>query len=109
MLFFSITSSYNSFFFSFFLCEVEEFKEGRPEPAVTIPFPAKMFPNRLAPKVHNHLLKNPPFCYFALFLIVFAIPFSKKLECSRAWTIFIISFISSFETIKVVLEPCIFF
>ena len=32
------------------------------------------------------------------------------LESSRAWTIFIMSFISSFEIIKVVVpEPCIFF
>ena len=37
-------------------------------------------------------------------------PFSKMLELSIAWTIFIISFIPSFEIIKVVVpEPCIFF
>ena len=36
-------------------------------------------------------------------------PFSKILESSRAWTIFIISFISSFENINVVLpEPFIY-
>ena len=38
------------------------------------------------------------------------IPFSKILESSGAWTIFIISFISSSEIIKVVVpDPCIFF
>ena len=37
-------------------------------------------------------------------------PFNKILESSRAWTIFIMSFISSFEIIKaVVSEPYIFF
>ena len=37
-------------------------------------------------------------------------PFSKILESSRAWIIFIMSFISSFEIIKVVVpEPSIFF
>ena len=45
-------------------------------------------------------------------------PFNKILESSRAWTIFIMSFISLFEIIKVVVhgaedkgrpEPCIFF
>ena len=47
---------------------------------------------------------------FVSFLIVLVIPFNKVLDSSRAWTIFIISFISSFETIKVVvLEPFIFF
>ena len=37
-------------------------------------------------------------------------PFSKILESLRAWAIFIMSFISSFEVIKVVVQkPCIFF
>ena len=37
-------------------------------------------------------------------------PFSKILESSIVWIIFIISFISPFEIIKVVVpEPCIFF
>ena len=42
-----------------------------PEPALTIPFPANKFPNKLAPKVPNNILKNPPFCSFVSFLIVF--------------------------------------
>ena len=64
------------------------------------------------------MLKNTPFCSFVLFLIVLVTPFNKILECSRAWTIFMLSFISLFEIIKVVVrgvedegrpEPCIFF
>ena len=72
----------------------------------TIPFPANMFPNKFASKVP----KNPPFCSFTSFLIVFVTPFNKKIESSEAWTIYIMSFNSSFEIIKVVVpEPCIFF
>ena len=72
------------------------------DPALTIPFPVNKFPNKLAPRVPNNILRNPPFCYFVSFSIVLVTPFNKILESSRACTIFIISFISSFETIKVV-------
>ena len=64
-----------------FLCEAED--EGRPElaltipypflfpePALTIPFPVNKFSNRLAPKVPHNILENPPFCSFVSFLIV---------------------------------------
>ena len=97
--FISRTRSYNSF--SFFLF---------PEAALTIPFPAYKFPKKLAPKVPNNILKNLPFCSFDSFLIVLVTPFSEILESSRVWIIFFMSFISSFEIIKVVVpEPCIFF
>ena len=90
--------------------EVEEFKERRPEPGLTTPFPAKMFPNRLAPKVPNKILKNPPFCSFVSFLIFLVTPFNKILESSRAWIIFVMPFIYLFEIIKVTVpEPWIFF
>ena len=46
-----------------------EFKERRPEPALKIPFPVNKFPNKLAPKVLNNILKNPPFCSFVYFLL----------------------------------------
>ena len=37
-------------------------------------------------------------------------PFNKILECSKGWTVFILSFIYFFQIIKVVApEPCIFF
>ena len=69
-----------------------------------------MFPNKLAPKVPYNIPKNPPFCYFVSFLIVCVTPLSKLLEPSRASTIFVMSFISLFEIVKVVIpEPCIFF
>ena len=81
-----------------------------PERALAIPFPANNFPNKLAPKVPNKIFKNPPFCSFVLFLIVLVTLFSKILESSRAGTIFIVSFISSFEIIKVVVpEPFFYF
>ena len=69
-----------------------------------------MFPNRLASKVPNNMLKYPPVCSFVLFSIILVTPFNKILESSRASTIFIMSFISLFEIIKVVVpKPCIFF
>ena len=69
-----------------------------------------MFHKKLAPKVPNKIPKNPPLCSFVSFLIVLVIPFNKILESSRACTMFIMSFISLFEIIKVVVvEPCIFF
>ena len=80
-----------------------------PEPALSIPFRVNKFPNKLAPSVHSNILQNPPFCSFVSFSIVLVTPFNKTLESSRACTIFIISFISSFEIIKVVFpDPCIF-
>ena len=58
-----------------FFCETEE--KGRPVPALTIPFPflfpepaltipftVNKFPNEIAPKVPNNVLKNPTFCSF---------------------------------------------
>ena len=69
-----------------------------------------MFPHKLAPEVPNNIPKNYPFCPFVSFLIVLVTPFSKILESTRAYTVFKISFSSSFEIIKVVVpEPCIFF
>ena len=42
--------------------------------------------------------------------MVLVTPFNKIFESSKAWKIFITSFISLFEIIKVVVpEPCIFF
>ena len=55
-----------------------------PEPALTISFPVNKLPNKLAPKIPNIMLKNPPFYSFVSFLIVLVTPFSKMLESSRA-------------------------
>ena len=56
------------------------------------------------------MLKNPPVCYFASFSIVSVTHFINKLDSLRDLTIFIISFISSFEIINIViLIPGIFY
>ena len=74
-----------------------------------IPLPANIFPNKIAPNVTNKILRNPPFYSFASFWIVSLTPFNNKPESSRYLTIFIISFISSFDVISVVVpEPEIF-
>ena len=68
-----------------------------------------MFPHKLAPNVPNNVLRNPRFCFFVSFSIVLVILFNKTLESSRSSKIFKISFICSFEIVKVVVpEPCIF-
>ena len=64
-----------------------------------------MFPSRLAPNVPNSTLRNPPFCSFASFLIVSLTPSNNHTESSRDLAIFKMSFISSFEIIKIVLWP----
>ena len=38
-----------------------------PYPALIIPLPVSIFPNKLAPNVPNNILRNPPFCSFASF------------------------------------------
>ena len=38
-----------------------------PEPALTTHFPVNKFPNKLAPKVPNNVLKNTPFCFFLFY------------------------------------------
>ena len=53
----------------------------------------------------NSILRNPPFCSFALFLIVSLTPSNNNPESSRDLTIFKMSLISSFEIIKIVLWP----
>ena len=55
----------------------------------------------MVPNVPNSLLKIPPSCCFASFLIVLLTPFINKQDSSRDLTIYIISFISSFQIISV--------
>ena len=50
----------------------------------------------------NNILRNPPFCYFVLFLVISLTPFINKSDSSSDLTIFMISLISSFEIISVV-------
>ena len=68
-----------------------------------MPLPVNKFSNKLALKVSNNIRANPPFCYFASFLIVSPTRFIDKPDSSRYLTIFMISFISSFEIINVVI------
>ena len=59
-----------------------------PFPDLTVPFPDKCFvnrsPSKLAPNVPSNILKNPPFCSFFSFLIVFVTPFNQIFESSQA-------------------------
>ena len=55
-------------------------------------------------------MRNPSFCSFTSFLIVSLKPFINKPDSSSDLTILMISFISSFEIISVVIpDPKIFF
>ena len=72
--------------------------------------PVNRFSNKLASNVPNNVLRNPTFCYFASFLIVLPTRFINKPDFSTNLTIFMISFVSSFEIINVVIpEPKMFF
>ena len=70
--------------------------------ALIVPLPADRFPNKLAPKVPNNILKNPPFYSFASFLIVLPTPYFNSPDSSRDLIIFMKSFFFSFEIINVV-------
>ena len=72
-------------------------------PAPFIPVPANIFPTKLAPNVPYNILRNPPFCSFALFSFVSLTPYNNKPESSRDLTILIMSSISSFDIINAVL------
>ena len=77
-----------------------------PSPALFIPLPANIFPIKLASNVPNNMLGNPPFCYLTSLGIVLLSLSNNKPESSRGLTIFIMSSISFFDIINVVLpEP----
>ena len=71
-------------------------------PALDVPLLFHRFSNKPATNLPNDMLRNPSFCSFASFLIVLLIPFINKPDSSCYWTIFMISFISSFEIVNVV-------
>ena len=80
-----------------------------PSPAIIVSLPVNIFTNKLAPNVPNNILRNQHFCSFASYLNVLITPFIDKPDSSRVLTILMISFISSFETINVVVpDPNIF-
>ena len=74
-------------------------------PVLITPLPANIFPNILAANVPNNILRNPPFCAFASFLIVSLTPFNNNPESSKDLTFFKTSCISSFVITKFVLWP----
>ena len=67
-----------------------------------MPLPVDWLLNKLAPKVSNNIPRHPPICSFASFLIVSLTLFIRKKDYSKDLIIFLISFISSLEVIKVV-------
>ena len=73
-----------------------------PSPTLIAPLPINRFPSKLAPNVPNNILRNLSFCSFASFWIVSLKPYINKPDSSRDFTIFMISFISSLEIIKIV-------
>ena len=75
-----------------------------PSPALITPRPDNAVPNILAANVLNNIGRNSPFCYFASSLIV-----SIHLLVILILQIFIISTISSFEIINVVVPDFNFF
>ena len=56
----------------------------------------------LEANVPSNILRKPPPCYFASFLIASSTPFNNTPESLRALTISKMSFISLFEIIKIV-------
>ena len=61
------------------------------QPVAITPLPDNVFPNKLAPNVHNVIPRNPLLCYFATFSIASIATFINKSESSRALIIFISS------------------
>ena len=76
-------------------------------PAVIVRLLVNWFPNKLGPNVPNKIPRRPHFCSFRSFWTVSLTPFINKADSSRHLTIFIISFISSFQ-IVVTPDPNIF-
>ena len=65
--------------------------------------PDNRFAYKLAPSVANDMPKNPAVCSFASSSIVPITPFNNEPGSSRDLIIFMMFFISSFETISVVI------
>ena len=75
-----------------------------PSPDLIVPLPVNRFPNKLIPDVPNNILKNPPFYFFALFLYFLLRFFINKSDSLRYLTIFMKSFIISFEIINAIVQ-----
>ena len=84
----TITSFYNSF-----TCSIYYFSSIDS---------SSRFPDKLGPNIPNNILRDPHFCSFTSFWTVSVTPFNNKPKSSSAWTILIMSFISLFDIISVV-------
>ena len=73
-------------------------------PLLINPYSVNLLPNKPAATVPNHILRNPPFCYFASFLIVSLMSSISKPDLSRDLTIFIVSSIVLLQIINVELD-----
>ena len=67
-----------------------------------MPLHANIFPNKLRCNVPNKILGNSSHCSFVSFSIAWVTPFLNKPECLRDFTIFMMSFVSLFDIISVV-------
>ena len=74
-----------------------------PSPAFITPLPNNISPNKNVTSVPSSILRKPPLCSLASFLIVSQTPFNSIPESSRDLINFKRSSISSFEITKVVL------
>ena len=74
-------------------------------PALITTLPVNALTNKLPANVPNSIARNALFYSFVLFLIVSLIPFTSYADSSSDLTIFIISFISSFELIHSFVQP----
>ena len=75
-----------------------------PLPSLIVPLSVKKISNKLVPNFSNNIPRNPPFCSFALFLIVLLTLYINKPDSSSDLTIDMMSFISSVKTINVVIR-----
>ena len=80
-----------------------------PSTTLLVLLTVNMFFNKVVPNVPNNMPRNLPFYSFAAFLIVSLTPFFNKPDSLSDLTIFMITFICSFEiTTVVVPDPNIF-
>ena len=66
--------------------------------------PANRFPDKLVPNITDNMLRNPPFYSFASFSFVSLTPYFNKSDSPRDLTICMISCISFFKIISVVIH-----
>ena len=95
--------TYSNHFFTCSNSSITTSCSNTPLPHFATPLPASIPPNKLALNIPNSISTNLPSRSFVLFLVISAMPFISKVYYSRDFAIFIISFISSFRIINVVM------